>query len=53
MQVVFGEDTNADLTADRYVALPDVTNINNVNECLEKASPWFSFYGAPSAEALG
>ena len=30
-----------------------VTNINNVNECLEKASPWFSFYGAPSAEALG
>lgn len=30
MQTVFGEDTNADLTADRYVALPDVTNINNV-----------------------
>ena len=30
MQIVFGEDTNADLTADRYVALPDVTNINNV-----------------------
>lgn len=30
MQLVFGEDTNADLTADRYVPLPDVTNINNV-----------------------
>lgn len=30
MQIVFGEDTNADLTADRYVALPDVANLNNV-----------------------
>ena len=30
MQLVFGEDTNADLTADRYVALPNVSNLNNV-----------------------
>jgi type IV pilus assembly protein PilW len=30
MQIVFGEDTNADLTADRYVSLPDVANMNSV-----------------------
>jgi tagatose 1,6-diphosphate aldolase len=29
-----------------------VENINNVNAALETASPWFSFYGAASAEAL-
>ena len=30
MQVLYGEDTNADLSADRYVQLGDVTNMNNV-----------------------
>jgi tagatose 1,6-diphosphate aldolase len=30
-----------------------VKNINNVNGCLNSASPWFSFYGASSAAALG
>ncbi len=29
-----------------------VTNINNVNDCLKGASPWFSFYGANSADDL-
>jgi tagatose 1,6-diphosphate aldolase len=30
-----------------------VKNISNVNAALKTASPWFSFYGAQSAEALG
>lgn len=30
MQIVFGEDNNSDLTADRYVELPSVGNLNNV-----------------------
>ena len=29
-----------------------VKNINNVNDCLKGASPWFSFYGASSADDL-
>jgi tagatose 1,6-diphosphate aldolase len=29
-----------------------VHNINNVNACLKKASPWFSFYGAQSPDEL-
>jgi tagatose 1,6-diphosphate aldolase len=29
-----------------------VANINNVNAALKAASPWFSFYGASSADAL-
>ena len=29
-----------------------VENINNVNAALEAAAPWFSFYGASSADAL-
>ncbi|HZS94818.1 MAG TPA: tagatose 1,6-diphosphate aldolase, partial [Chloroflexota bacterium] len=29
-----------------------VENINAVNECLKAASPWYSFYGANSADAL-
>jgi tagatose 1,6-diphosphate aldolase len=28
-------------------------NINNVNAALTTASPWFSFYGVTSADALG
>ena len=30
-----------------------VKNISNVNAALKTASPWFSFYGAGSADALG
>jgi len=30
-----------------------VENITNVNAALASASPWFSFYGASSADALG
>jgi tagatose 1,6-diphosphate aldolase len=30
-----------------------VENIKNVNAALSSASPWFSFYGASSADALG
>jgi tagatose 1,6-diphosphate aldolase len=30
-----------------------VRNISNVNAALKTASPWFSFYGAQSADALG
>ena len=30
MQVLFGEDTNGDLTADRYVPLPNVANPSNI-----------------------
>ncbi len=30
-----------------------VENIKNVNTALSSASPWFSFYGAKSADALG
>ena len=29
-----------------------IENINNVNAALEPASPWYSFYGASSADAL-
>ena len=30
-----------------------VENINNVNAALAKASPWFAFYGAETADRLG
>ena len=30
-----------------------VENIRNVNASLKSAAPWFSFYGAKSADALG
>ncbi len=29
-----------------------VKNINNVNDCLQEATPWFHFYGAGSPEEL-
>ena len=29
-----------------------VTNIGRINTCLEKATPWFAFYGADSPETL-
>ena len=36
----------------QWLETTGVANINNVNAALEAASPWFSFYGAPSADAL-
>jgi tagatose 1,6-diphosphate aldolase len=37
----------------KWLETKGVENINNVNAALKPASPWFSFYGAASAEALG
>jgi tagatose 1,6-diphosphate aldolase len=36
----------------KWLETKGVENINNVNAALEPASPWFSFYGASSADAL-
>jgi tagatose 1,6-diphosphate aldolase len=36
----------------QWLQTTGVANINNVNAALEAASPWFSFYGASSADAL-
>jgi tagatose 1,6-diphosphate aldolase len=36
----------------QWLETTGVANINNVNAALETASPWFSFYGAQSADAL-
>jgi tagatose 1,6-diphosphate aldolase len=35
-----------------WLANEGVKNINNVNEALKPATPWYSFYGAARAEAL-
>jgi tagatose 1,6-diphosphate aldolase len=35
-----------------WLAGEGVKNINNVNEALKPATPWYSFYGAARAEAL-
>ena len=35
-----------------WLATEGVKNINNVNEALKPATPWYSFYGAARAEAL-
>jgi len=35
-----------------WLANEGVKNINNVNEALKPATPWYSFYGAAKAEAL-
>jgi tagatose 1,6-diphosphate aldolase len=37
----------------QWLQTTGVANINNVNAALKAASPWFSFYGASSADALG
>jgi tagatose 1,6-diphosphate aldolase len=37
----------------QWLETKGVENINNVNAALKPASPWFSFYGAASADALG
>jgi tagatose 1,6-diphosphate aldolase len=36
----------------RWLDSKGVENINNVNAALASASPWYSFYGASSADAL-
>jgi tagatose 1,6-diphosphate aldolase len=36
----------------RWLESQGVENINNVNAALASASPWYSFYGAGSADAL-
>jgi tagatose 1,6-diphosphate aldolase len=36
----------------KWLESEGVTNINNVNNRLKAASPWYSFYGAQRAEAL-
>jgi tagatose 1,6-diphosphate aldolase len=36
----------------QWLETTGVANITNVNAALEAASPWFSFYGAQSADAL-
>ena len=36
----------------RWLETQGVQNINAVNECLQAASPWYSFYGVDSPEAL-
>ncbi len=35
-----------------WLADKGVENIGHINRCLERATPWFRFYGADSAEAL-
>ncbi len=37
----------------KWLEADGVRNINNVNDHLEPARPWFEFYGAKSAEELG
>jgi tagatose 1,6-diphosphate aldolase len=36
-----------------WLNVEGVKNIKNVNDRLAAAKPWFGFYGAASAEALG
>ena len=36
----------------QWLQTSGVANINNVNAALKAASPWFSFYGVNSADAL-
>jgi tagatose 1,6-diphosphate aldolase len=36
----------------KWLETEGVRNINNVNDALKAASPWYSFYGAAQAEAL-
>jgi tagatose 1,6-diphosphate aldolase len=37
----------------KWLESQGVENIKNVNEALKPAQPWFAFYGAKSADALG
>ena len=44
------DDAKQSLTA--HVETKGVENIKNVNEAIKPAHPWFSFYGAKSADDL-
>jgi tagatose 1,6-diphosphate aldolase len=48
---VYGKDGPEAFRA--WLETKGVENISNVNDALKSASPWFSFYGAASADALG
>jgi tagatose 1,6-diphosphate aldolase len=48
---VYAKDSAAAFRA--WLESKGVENIKNVNTALASASPWFSFYGAKSADALG
>ena len=37
----------------KWLETQGVENIKNVNEAIKPAHPWFSFYGAKSADELG
>ena len=37
----------------KWLESKGVDNINNVNAALQPAAPWYAFYGATSADALG
>ena len=37
----------------QWLETKGVENIENVNAALAPATPWYEFYGAKSAEALG
>ena len=47
---IYGKDGAAAFR--KWLETEGVKNINNVNECLKPARPWFSFYGVSSADAL-
>ena len=36
----------------KWLETKGVENINNVNDALKGAAPWFSFYGVKSADEL-
>jgi tagatose 1,6-diphosphate aldolase len=48
---VYAKDGAAAFRA--WLETKGVENIHNVNKAIKPASPWFSFYGAASADALG
>lgn len=47
---VYGKSGPASL--EEWMLDQGVTNINNVNDCLKAARPWFEFYGATSPDDL-
>jgi len=47
---VYGKDGGAAFR--KWLEGEGVKNINNVNDCLKPARPWFSFYGVTSPDAL-
>jgi len=47
---VYGKDGGAAFR--KWLEGEGVKNINNVNDCLKPARPWYSFYGVSSPDAL-